>query len=484
MQQLNRKNANVPAPYTERVLQFGGGNFLRAFADWMLDVYNEKANADLGVLLVTPISIDSYKPWQEQDGLYHVLTRGLQNGEVVDDQYLVKSVSRVLHLYPRWEEYLESAKNRDMKFVISNTTEAGIRFSETDKLDDSPPNEFPAKLALWLYHRYQHFQGSKEAGCIFIPVELIEQNGVQLRSCILRYAAHWGLEQGFIDWVEQANTFCNTLVDRIVPGVSREDMPKEWEKLGYEDAMVTQGEAFHFWAIEGPEEVQKALPLDQAGLNVIFTDDLTPYRTRKVRILNGAHTSMVPVGYLYGIETVREAVEHEVVGGFIRQAIFEEIMPTLDLPEEALITYAKDIIDRFRNPFIRHQLISIALNSVSKFKTRVLPSILEYHKSKGALPEALVFSMAALVSFYKGHVNGKTIPLKDDPKAIAFLQELWAKCDGSDEAYRELSGAVLQWTYAWKQDLSQIEGLTEQLALYLARIEKEGMQNALAVCLR
>ncbi|MCB0854240.1 MAG: tagaturonate reductase, partial [Bacteroidetes bacterium] len=373
----------------------GGGNFLRAFVNWMLDVHNEKAGADLGVLLVTPIERDNYSNWQEQDGLYHVLTRGFQNGQVIDETCLITCISRILHLYPQWNDFLASAENPDMRFIISNTTEAGIRFSAEDKMTDTPPNEFPAKLTLWLYHRYRHFQGDKDKGCILIPVELILENGNALRQCILQNADNWGIEEGFKNWINDANIFCNTLVDRIVPGVSRDAFAEEWEKLGFEDTMITQGEAFHFWAIEAPAIVQKELPLDQAGLNVVFTDDLTPYRTRKVRILNGARTSMVPVGYLYGIETVKGTVEHEIMGKFVQRAIFDEIIPTLDLPDEELQQFANDVIDRFKNPFIKHQLISISLNSVSKFETRVLPSIIEYQSRKGELPSCLVFSMAS-----------------------------------------------------------------------------------------
>jgi len=273
------------------------------------------------------------------------------------------------------------------------------------------------------------------------------------------------------------------LVDRIVPGVAREQLPAEMKKLGVEDNMMTQGEAFHLWVIEGPEQVQKEFPLDKAGLNVIFTNDQTPYRTRKVRILNGAHTSMVPVGILYGLEAVKETVEHTVMGKFVQQAVYEEIIPTLDLPKDELVEYANDVMDRFKNPFIHHQLISISLNATSKFKTRVLPSILAFQKRTDKLPQALVFSMAALVHFYKGEANGKSIPLKDDPESIAFLQGLWAKCDGSHTACLDLAQEYLSWTGLWTQDLNVVPALTMTLAQYLFAIEQEGMQSAVEAVL-
>jgi tagaturonate reductase len=484
MKKLNRVNANIDPPFQEKVLQFGGGNFMRGFVDWMIDVHNATSNSEIGILLIKLTERGDYTDWQKQDGLYHILTRGIQNDQIVDEKYLVKSISRILHIHLEWKVFLESAENPDMRFVISNTTEAGIRFSEEDKHTDQPPKEFPAKLTLWLYKRYTHFNGAEDKGCIFLPVELILNNGENLRKCILQNATNWDLEEGFKQWITQHNIFCNTLVDRIVPGISREALPEEMEKLGFEDSMMTEGEVFHFWAIEGPEQVQQELPLNKAGLNVIFTDDLSPYRTRKVRILNGAHTSMVPVGYLYGIDTVRETVEHAVMGKFVQKCIYEEIIPTLDLPEEVLQQFAKDVIDRFRNPFIKHQLISIALNSVSKFTTRVLPSILEYQKRKGALPECLVFSMAALIHFYKGAYNGQRIPLKDDDVAIAFLQKQWEENDGTESGFSKMAENILRWEYAWKRDLSEIPDLKNMLGNWLYQIEKEGIQKGVGQVIR
>ncbi|MCI5080197.1 MAG: tagaturonate reductase [Saprospiraceae bacterium] len=480
MQPLTRNTANVPAALPAKILQFGGGNFLRGFVDWMIDVYNEKKQADLGVLVVKPTERGDYQQWRDQEGLFHILTKGLRNGELVNESRLVSCVSEIIHPYKDWQGFLASAKWDTLEYVISNTTESGIRFSADDRKTDAPPKEFPAKLCAWLYHRFLHFNGAESAGLVFIPTELIMDNGVQLKSTILQYADLWELGEDFKNWIEQANTFCNTLVDRIIPGVAKEALAEAHQQVGFEDSMITQGEPYHLWAIEAPAAVQAALPLDQIGLNIIYTNDLTPYRVSKVRILNGAHTSMVPVGYLYGIETVREVLEDEKMGAFVEQCIFDEIIPSLDLPEVDVDKFAKDVLDRFRNPFIRHRLISISLNSISKFKTRVLPSILAYHAKKGQLPKALVFSMAALLHFYKGEHNGQPIELKDDPTHIAFMKDAWAESDSSEDSLKALAQNILKWESAWKQDLTEVSGLHQLLANYLIMIEKEGMPIAVS----
>lgn len=478
MQRLNKNTAKVVKSYPEKILQFGGGNFLRGFVDWIVDEYNVKTNSDWGVLVVKPTERGDYNAWRQQDGLFNVLTKGIKEGQIIEENYLVKSISRIIHPYKEWQAYLKSAENIDLQYIISNTTEMGIRYAEMDKITDTPPHEFPAKLTLWLHHRFIHFNGAEKAGCVLIPTELLIDNGILLQTAILQYADNWELGNRFKEWINKANIFCNTLVDRIIPGVAKTALRDAWKQVGFEDSMITQGEPYHFWAIEAPEKVRTEFPIDKIGLNVIYTDDLAPYRTIKVRILNGAHTTMVPVGYLYGIKTVRETVEHDIMGKFIHQAIFEEIIPTLDLPEETLLQYAQDILDRFRNPFIKHQLISISLNGTSKFKTRVLPSILAYHERTGNFPNALVLAMAALIHFYKGEYNGQVIPLKDDPVAIDFMQNAWKQCDGSAAACSILAKQVLQWEYNWQQDLSQIDGLQKLLAMYLTKIEQEGMKQA------
>ena len=478
MQKLNRTTAQISSPYPIRILQFGGGNFLRGFVDWIVEVYNKKNNSAWGVLVIKPTEKGDYDQWKEQDGLFHVLTRGIKHGQLLEEQTLVKCISQIIHPYKEWTAFLQSAENVGIKYIISNTTESGIHFSESDRFEDKPPHEFPAKLSLWLYHRFRHFRGASEAACVFIPTELINQNGSALKKTILQFASHWQLEDSFKEWIIEHNIFCNTLVDRIVPGVARESLPEVWNQIGFEDQMVTQGEPYHFWAIEAPPSVRVDFPIDKIGLNIVYTDDLSPFRTIKVRILNGAHTSMVPVGYLYGIETVRAAVCHPILGKYIQKVIFEEIIPGLDMPEAQLHQFAGEVLDRFKNPFILHQLISIALNSTSKFTTRLLPSILSFYQKRGKLPKYLVFSMAAMIHFYRGKRNGEMIPLKDDPSVIAFLQQLWAQCDGTDTGFANLAENVLKWEKNWRQDLTAIEGFQEELQRHLIQIDSFGMEAA------
>lgn len=475
MQQLNRRNAAVAPAYPEVVLQFGGGNFLRAFTDWIIDVFNEKKGTRLGILVATTTQRQGYADWDEQDGLFHLLLKGISNGKTIEETRLIKSVSRVIAMEPGWEEFLGTAKNPLTRYIISNTTEAGIRFNPDDKLVDGPPAEFPAKLTQWLYRRYQYFNGDADAGCILFPVELIDDNGEALKRCLLQYCDHWGLEAGFKNWLNSDNYFCNSLVDRIVPGIGKNDLPDAWKSFGFQDKAATQGEPYHLWAIEAPESVQQELPLDQLGLNIVFTKDLAPYRLSKVRILNGAHTSMVPVGLLAGIETVGQAVNDPVVGPFIKQAMFDEIIPTLDLPELDLEGFAEAILDRFRNPSIHHQLISISLNSVAKFRERVLPSLLAYAAQKKELPPALCLSFASLIQFYRGSFDGQDFALNDQAWATDFLREEWGKCDGSPSAVSELVGNVLQWERAWNQNLAGVPGLQEKITGYLLKMNADGM---------
>jgi tagaturonate reductase len=465
--------------YPVRIIQFGEGNFLRAFVDWMVDRLNEEAGFQTGVTVVQPIAAGLAEKINAQNGLYTLFLNGLREGKARSEHRVIRCLDRCLNPYSNFEEYLATAENRDLRFVVSNTTEAGIAFNPQDKITDAPPSSFPAKLAVWLHRRYSFFQGGASAGLIFLPCELIEDNGDRLKECLLKYCDLWKLEEGFAEWVGRSCVFANTLVDRIVTGYPRERATELAAKLGYEDSLMTEGELFHLWVIQGPDSLKEELPFHKCGLNVLFVKDVAPYRTRKVRILNGAHTSLVPVAYLLGVNTVREAVEHPLLGEFLRQTIFEEIIPTLDLPNEELTPFADAVLERFKNPFIRHYLMSIALNSISKFQVRVLPSLLEYMKRRGRVPERLAFSFAALISFYKGKRGGDPIALSDSPENLALFKESWAFAEGRPESLDGLAAKVLGQKEIWQVDLSGWAELRGVVAGYLRQIETQGMETAL-----
>lgn len=474
MQALNRKLFNTKEQPI-KVLQFGEGNFLRAFADWIIDRMNKDIDFEAGVAVVQPIAKGLIDLLNSQDGLYTLYLNGIRNGKVLSEHQIIDSIQIGIDPYSDYEQFMNQAENPELRFMISNTTEAGIAYEETDQLTDAPCSSFPGKLTALLYKRFQFFNGAPAKGLIHLPCELIDRNGDKLKSIILKYSDAWDLGTDFKNWIHNDNIFCNTLVDRIVPGFPKDKIKSITEELGYKDNLVVEAEQFHLWVIEGPETVQLEFPADSSGLNVVFTDDMEPYRTRKVRILNGAHTSLVPVSYLYGIDRVRESIEDPVIGTFIKSALSQNISPTLDLPEEELQQFTEDVIERFLNPYLEHELMSISLNSISKYKTRVLPSVLEYIERKGALPSYLLFSLAALITFYKGFRNDEAIALKDDPQILAFFKRIW---DESAD-YKTLSNAVLSNASLWGTDLSQLQGVQDQVSAYIESIDTLGMKLAL-----
>jgi len=390
----------------ERVIQFGEGGFLRGFVDWMLKKLSDNGSFDGSVVVVQPIENGMCDLLSSQNCVYTHLVRGVEGVE----ETRVDVISRCVKPYSDYEAYLALAENPDMRFIVSNTTEAGIEFSENDKFDDAPARTFPAKLTRLLYRRYELGLD----GFILLPCELIDRNGDNLKRCVLSYAKLWELGDGFISWINEKNVFTNTLVDRINTGYPKD----EAEELGYDDKMLNTSEYFHLWVIETDYDLEKELPFSSAGLNVVITrDKLEMYRTRKVRILNGAHTSLVPYALLSGFDTVRSCVLDTGMRSHIEKCVFDEIIPTLDLPREELVDYAKSVIERFENPYIKHYLSAIALNSVSKFKVRVLPSILEYIKRFGKMPETLLFSFAKLIDFYRTDMTN------DSPEITAFMKD-------------------------------------------------------------
>ncbi len=473
----------------EKILQFGEGNFLRGFVDWMVHAMNEKGLFNGRVVVVQPLGQGLVEVLNRQDGLYTLYLRGIQDGKVVEEKGIISSISRGINIFTQFDEYLTCAENPELRFIISNTTEAGIAYNAKDRPDDMPPASFPGKLTVLLYKRFLHFNGDAAKGLVMMPCELIDRNGDNLKKIVLQLAKEWGMGEAFISWIKDSNYFLNTLVDRIVTGYPSDEAEKITEELGYKDNLLDTAEIFHLWVIEGDKRFSDELPLIHAGLNVVWTDDMTPYRTRKVRILNGAHTMTVLAAYLYGLDTVKECMDDALISTFMKKGIYEEIIPTLDLPEKELIDFANAVGERFRNPFIRHQLLSISLNSTSKFKTRVLPSILEYVSRKGKLPKVLTFSMAALIAFYRGteirensligNRPANEYKINDDIPVLEWFAGLWRDCDGSREGSRELVSEVLSKTDIWGADLNDLPGFAPAVADYLYGIAAYGMKEAI-----
>ena len=417
---------------TERVIQFGEGGFLRGFVDWMLQKVNDNSDFDGSVVVVQPIEQGMCDMLSAQDCVYTHVCRGVEGV----DTTVVDVISRCVKPYEDFAAYLALAEQPEMRFVVSNTTESGIVFSSDDKITDAPPKSFPAKVTLLLKKRYELGLG----GFIFLPCELINRNGDNLKKCILQYADLWNLGDDFKAWVEKENVFTNTLVDRINTGYPRgEDLG-----LGYEDNMANTSEFFHLWVIETDFDLDSEMPFSKTDLNVIITPDkLEMYRTRKVRILNGAHTSLVPYAMLSGLDTVKSCLDDETMSTHLKKCVFDEIIPTLDLPKDELLSYANSVVERFSNPYIKHYLSAIALNSVSKFKVRVLPSILEYINRYGKMPETLLFAFAKLIDFYKTDMTN------DDADVVEFMKN-------NDVA------AILANESLWGQDLSHLTAEVEK----------------------
>lgn len=463
-EKLSRSSHPSLPSYPERLIQFGEGNFMRAFVDWQLHEMNKQGLFQGSAVLVQPIEQGLGGMLAEQDYLYTVLLNGILQQETVDSAEIMTSVSRVINPYSDYEAFLALAENDELEFIASNTTEAGIAYREGDRLNDTPPVSFPAKLTALLHKRFE--LGKK--GFVIIPCELIDRNGEKLKQIVLQYAADWNLGQDFSAWLENENTFCCSLVDRIVPGYPRDKAAQLEERLGYKDNLMVTAEPFLFWVIEGPEWIADRLPLAKAGLNVVVTSDMTPYRERKVHLLNGPHTAMVPLGMLAGLETVEDVMNDEAFSVFVRGLMEDEITPMLDLPKEELLSYADAVCERFKNPFIRHELKSIALNSISKFKTRLLPVLLRYREERGSLPERMTLAFAALLLSYRGDV----IERQDGADVIAAFDAAWSDRDG-------FLSVILKDETMWGQDLTQVPGLLEALKSRLAELEQDGARAAL-----
>ena len=474
MKQLNRTSAPQARRFTEKVIQFGEGNFLRAFIDWIIWKTNQKTSFNASVVVVQPIEKGLVDKLNQQEGLYHLNLQGLQNGEPVDSVDLIDVISRGINPYEEFDAYLALAQQEEIRFVISNTTEAGIAFDPSCKLEDKPASSYPGKLTQLLFRRFQYFKGAKDKGLIIFPCELIFENGKHLKECIRQYIDLWNLGADFSAWFEEACGVYSTLVDRIVPGYPKETAAQLCERVGYEDNLLDKAEIFHLWVIEAPREVAAEFPANQAGLNVLFVPSEAPYHERKVTLLNGPHTVLSPVGYLSGLNTVKECCEDPEIGLFVKKVMLEELLPTLNLPKEELEKFAADVMERFRNPFVKHFVTSIMLNSFPKFKTRDLPGLKTYLERKGELPQGLVLGLAAICTYYKGGKRGQDeIVPNDDPKIMGLLKELWATGDVS-----KVAKGVLADEFIWGEDLNAIPGLTNLLCKDLSLIREKGMREA------
>ena len=469
-----------------RILQIGDGNFLRAFVDWMVDVANGAGLMNGEVIMAQPLERGMADLMKAQDQLFTVLLRGVQNGQPVQSKRLVTCVKDTLNPYAQWESMLAVAKDPALRFVVSNTTEAGIAYVEEDFVKGACPTNFPAKVTALLLARFDAFKGTPESGLVFLPCELIEANGSKLKQYVMRFAEDWKLSAEFVDWVKNHNVFCNTLVDRIVPGFPAAEAEALYTEFGYADPLTVAAEPFLLWVVEGPAKLAEELPLHKAGLDVVWTDDLQPYRTRKVRILNGAHTASSLAAFCAGLDTVREMTEDPVVSKYLNQVMFDEIVPFVPLPDAERRAYAETIMERFANPHIRHELISIALNSVSKWTVRVLPTVKDYAAKHGKAPAGLSFSLAALLNFYHGKfaANGEyqgqreqgNYPIKDNADILTIMEAAWDGATDMDAVATKL----LSDTRLWGEDLTRVPGLVEQVSAALNRIQAVGVKAAMS----
>lgn len=457
-----------------KVLQFGEGNFLRSFVDWMITVMNNKAVFNGNVIVIQPIEDGKIDVLNRQNGKYHLILKGLEKGNPVRKIEWIDCIEKGLNPYVDFDAYMKLAEYSDLRFIVSNTTEAGIIFDPEDKLSDTPAKSFPAKLTQLLYRRFHFFRGDKSKGFIFLPCELIDRNGDRLKETILQYVALWNLEYSFEKWMTECNYFANTLVDRIVPGFPADEIEKIRKEIGCADTLVSEGEIFHLWVIEGDSVIRTEFPADKAGLNVHFVSDVTPYRDRKVTLLNGTHTLLAPVAFLYGLNTVREAVEDALIGRYIRMVLFEELLPTLSFPEEELNSFATEILNRFKNPYINHRLTSIMLNSFSKYKTRDLPALKRYLEHKKKIPEGIVLGLAAICICYKD--KKEETKFKDEKSVLSVLQNAWSR-----ESVQDTTSEILGAVSLWGEDLNKVEGLSSSLSKYLTIIKKRGIKEAVQI---
>lgn len=467
----------------ERVLQFGEGNFLRAFADYFIDIANEKAGFNGKVCVVQPIAEGLAHTLNQQQGLYTVYLRGYENGEKVSRKRVVSSISRALNPYTQYEAFLDCAKNPDLRYIISNTTEAGIVFDGESTFHQTPPTSFPAKLTRFLYERFTQMGAKKGTGFVILSCELIDHNGDELKRCVGQYIDLWGLEEAFAQWVEEENLFCSTMVDRIVTGYPAAEAEALNRSNGYEDKLLDAGEIFAIWAIEGPAALGEELPFERAGLPVVVCDDCAPFKQRKVRILNGVQSGMVLASYLSGNDIVRFCMDDETIVKYMEKTIYQEIIPSLDLPQEEMLSFAEEVFQRLRNPFIDHKLLDISLNTTAKWRARDLPSVKDYLAKFGEVPLCLTFSFAAYLKFYHcERLEEKFMVAKrDDQEYLVrddrYVLEFFAQ--HSEDSIPQLVENVCANQQMWGEDLNLLGNFSTVVQRHLERIESVGMYAAM-----
>lgn len=471
-EKLNRKSAGLEKTLPIKVVQFGEGNFLRAFVEYAFQKLNKEIDFNAGVVVVQPIENGLVKMLNDQDGLYTLFMKGVEKGKEIQKHELISTIVKGVDPYANFNEFFALAKEEELQFIISNTTESGIAYVASDSLYMQPPSSFPAKLTVLLYERFKHFKGDKSKGVTIIPCELINHNSDALKEIILKYIEDWKLEDDFKNWLLENSTFHNTLVDRIVPGYPKDEIEDYNKQLDYSDNLIVTAETFFLWVIEGGDDLKAKLPFHKTDLDVKIVSDMQPYRTRKVRILNGVHTAMVPFSIMYGNETVKESVDGSFSGKFINDGIFAEIVETIDMDKTELQEFSDAVLDRFRNPFIKHLLSSIALNSIDKFKVRVLPSVLKYIETKGKVPTHLTYAFACMIRFYKGSYNEKNTPVNDSADIVAAFAEIF-KSDNTQEIIQK----TLTNTNFWGQDLNKIDGLANALEIAYNEIEANGIEQ-------
>lgn len=485
MELLNKQiTGKVERPI--KVLQFGEGVFLRAFVDYMIDIANENSEFNGDIVIVKPIEAGTLEGFPQQECQYTVKLRGIVNNEVKSISRIVTSITDAVDAYREYEKYAAFAKLPTLRFLVSNITD-GIIYDDTDRMELKPPKTYPGKLTKLLYERYQHFHGARDKGLIILPVELVEDNGKRLKECVLKLAERWKLEEGFIEWIHEACIFTSTLIDRIVSGYPKDEEEEFFKELGYQDKLIVTGELFALWVIESQVDISDEFPLPKAGLPVVFTDNQKPYKLRKARILNGAHTSFALASFLCGNDIVLESMDDVLIRNFIKATIYHEIIPTLALPKQGLLEFADTVLARFSNPYVKHTHLAIATNSISKWRTRCLPSFLGYIERTGEAPDCLSFSIAALLAFYTGtelkdqtlvgHRGQETYPIEDD----ALILDFFAKTSSKEAAeYVHLALGKIEF---WGEDLRLYDGVENKVTTYLQEIRANGMRSAIEACL-